>query len=149
MSICSIPRKGFFEVGVFQQKVTAPLLAGLLLQLGEVALFVCLCWAGQGHTGLGEGPADSAAPVPSLAVSGPDPQQELPLQSCPGSPEGPWTLPPSRHWWPSSPLQLQERMELGGLKAALDLKFSNNVGSQGRSTTRTVPLAEEASGPAG
>lgn len=96
MSICSIPRKGFFEVGVFQQKVTAPLLAGLLLQLGEVALFVCLCWAGQGHTGLGEGPADSAALVPSLAVSGPDPQQELPLQSCPGSPEGPWDTPPQQ-----------------------------------------------------
>lgn len=105
MSVCSVPRMGFFEVCVFQQKVTTPVLSGLLLQLGEVALVVCVFCAGQCHTGLGKGPADNTPLVLSPAVSGSDPRQELALQCLPClPPAAPGHSPPAgtcghpAHW---------------------------------------------------
>lgn len=118
MSVCSVPRMGFFEVLVFQQKVPSPVLSGLLLQLGAVAVLGCLLCAGQSHTGLWEGPAGRALLVLSPAIFGRDLQQELLCRACPGSPQWPWDIPLSWHLWPSSPLELQERMELGCLEVS-------------------------------
>lgn len=92
---------------MFPQKVTAPLQSGLLLQLGEVAVLVCVFCAGQSHTGLCESPADSAALVPSPAMSGSELRQGW---LYPGSPQRPWDTPPQQ-----APVatELQERIKLG------------------------------------